>query len=445
MKSMTKKCQSELGRAWLVVVCRLALLCGIAAVTAGCAQFQKSVSQPSPLSHGFAHPLLADRNPYFPALTPAHTAAPSQGEAYGEQAGNPGARPLRTREHAARTESATTTKEVGDNTVAEAIHDGARNAGSARIEEVSGLGFTGQPADAATGDDGVIIDLSPERPKAPKATSDSGLGDPGAGDAVTEPALTGDSIETVPDFDPAFVAPDFQVVERAQGERTSDGARVAKAGEPDSSLQAKDDERRRNAPPRESRPRPAAPRASAPAAVSTSPTAGLGDGTVSGEVLAAAQRLVGVRTPFDEARFLAHLLSAADLALASGDSGETYIRSVREQLAAQGGVFGAAGNPRAGDLVFFANTFDRDADGRPDDWFTMAAVVESVTDGDIVFIGVFQGEVRRMHMNLSRPSAADDGSGELLNSALRDQSLSDRPFTKYLAGELFAEFGRLAD
>ncbi|MBT9556214.1 MAG: hypothetical protein IV100_09305 [Myxococcales bacterium] len=433
MKSMLK--MSRVSRRSLSAAgWRVALIGGAAALTTGCAQFQKSVTQPSPLSQGFSHPLLADRNPYYPALTPAAPTATGGNVAYGEQVASPGARPLRAGESASRADRSSMTRDVAD---AEATRaDGSRGAGTARIEEVGGLGFTGQAPESDGADGGVIIGLAPERPRAPKATSDRGLGDPGAGDAVTEPVAAQDTTETVPDFDPAFVAPDFQVDETAA---------VAPERQPDSSKAVKDDDRRPNAPTRDSRPRPAAPRASAPAAVSTSRVAGLGDGTVSGEVLAAAQRLVGVRTPFDEARFLAHLLSAADLALASGDSGETYIRSVREQLAAQGRVFGAAGTPRPGDLVFFANTFDRDADGRADDWFTMAAVVESVDDGDIVFIGVFQGEVRRMQMNLSRPSAVDDGAGEPLNSALRERSLSDRPFTKYLAGELFAEFGRLAD
>jgi hypothetical protein len=437
MKSMSKKSRVVARRSPSASGWRMALLGGTAALTTGCAQFQKSVTQPSPLAQGFAHPLLADRNPYYPALTPAAPAAQPNDVAYGEHAASPGTRPLRAGESATRADRSSPSREAPEALDADVARiDGSRGAGTARIEEVGGLGFTGQVAEPEATGGGVIIDLAPERPRAPKATSDRGLGDPGAGDAVTEPVAAQDTTETVPDFDPAFVAPDFQVDESAG---------VTPERQPDSAKAVKEDERRPSVPSRDSRPRPAAPRASAPAAVSTARSAGLGDGTVPGEVLAAAQRLVGVRTPFDEARFLAHLLSAADLALASGDSGETYIRSVREQLAAQGSVFGAAGTPRPGDLVFFANTFDRDADGRADDWFTMAAVVESVDDGDIVFIGVFQGEVRRMQMNLTRPSAADDGAGETLNSALRERSLSDRPFTKYLAGELFAEFGRLAD
>ncbi|MEC8025240.1 MAG: hypothetical protein VX223_15040, partial [Myxococcota bacterium] len=87
----------------------------------------------------------------------------------------------------------------------------------------------------------------------------------------------------------------------------------------------------------------------------------------------------------------------------------------------------------------------RDQDERPDDWFTMAGIVERIDgDGTIQFIGFAQGKIQRLWMNLERPSAIRNESyAKVLNSQLRRKSLTDRPFTRYYAGELFASFGRL--
>ena len=171
---------------------------------------------------------------------------------------------------------------------------------------------------------------------------------------------------------------------------------------------------------------------------------GLGDGTRRSEVLAAARRLVGVETNFDEQGFLIHLLQVADVSLEAAQ-GEDIVKALYDDLNENNRVFGPSQTVKPGDLIFFSNTYDRDDDGRTDDWFTMIGVVERMdADGTIQFIGFAKGAIDRLYMNLRRPSAQrDEAKAKTLNSLLRDKRLSDRPFTRYHAGELFASFGSL--
>ena len=107
----------------------------------------------------------------------------------------------------------------------------------------------------------------------------------------------------------------------------------------------------------------------------------------------------------------------------------------------------ANSTPKAGNLVFFHNTYDRDGDGRADDWFTQAGVVERVDgNGTVHFISYSRGQIRRLVLNALHPSRqADAGSNQDLNSFMREKTLSDRPFTTYLANELFAAYGELEE
>lgn len=173
-------------------------------------------------------------------------------------------------------------------------------------------------------------------------------------------------------------------------------------------------------------------------------TPGLGDGSMRGEILAAAKRLVGVRDNFDERGFITHLLQVADYSL-QVKSQQDIVKALYDHMAAGKGIFGAAQVPTAGDLVFFHNTYDRDKDNRADDWFTMVGVVESVAaDHTVTFIGFARGGVRRMYLNTDRPSIRrNEASKQTLNTIVRAKQMTDRPFTSYLAGELFASYGRL--
>ena len=99
--------------------------------------------------------------------------------------------------------------------------------------------------------------------------------------------------------------------------------------------------------------------------------------------------------------------------------------------------------PAVGDLAFFHNTFDSNADRRPNDWYTHVGIVESVDESNTVTVLSFVDDsVSRLTLNLERPTDAEDGQ-TTLNSALRQPSRADPEHTQYLAGELFAGFGSL--
>ncbi len=89
--------------------------------------------------------------------------------------------------------------------------------------------------------------------------------------------------------------------------------------------------------------------------------------------------------------------------------------------------------PRAGDVAFFHNTWDSNGDGRNNDWYTHAAMVQAIaSDGSVTLLGYRDGQVRRFTMDLKRP---DDHAR---NGALRAKRAQDVPFTQYLAAQLYA-------
>jgi hypothetical protein len=97
---------------------------------------------------------------------------------------------------------------------------------------------------------------------------------------------------------------------------------------------------------------------------------------------------------------------------------------------------------RAGDLVFFDNTWDYNEDGAVNDPLTHVGVVERVeSDGTVVFISRVAGAVERYRMNLAHPHVHQDDDGRILNDYLRRKKWRDADGTLYLAGELFAAFG----
>jgi hypothetical protein len=99
--------------------------------------------------------------------------------------------------------------------------------------------------------------------------------------------------------------------------------------------------------------------------------------------------------------------------------------------------------PAPGDLIFFDDTWDRNANGRRDDPLTHLGLVEWVdVDGTVVFLHRGGRGVARGHLNLARPETAGDGDGRELNSALRVRRGADDA-SPVLAGQLFAGFGRI--
>lgn len=97
---------------------------------------------------------------------------------------------------------------------------------------------------------------------------------------------------------------------------------------------------------------------------------------------------------------------------------------------------------RAGDLVFFDNTWDYNGDGLVNDPLTHVGVVERVeADGTVVFISRVAEAVERYRMNLVKPSIHRAEGGRILNDYMRRKRGNDTEGTGYLTGELFAAFG----
>lgn len=93
-----------------------------------------------------------------------------------------------------------------------------------------------------------------------------------------------------------------------------------------------------------------------------------------------------------------------------------------------------------GDLVFFHNVSDINADGRNNDWYTFVGVIESKTSDVYTIQGVLGGNLSKHTMRLAKDEPTD------ASSRLREPSASDPPFTQYYTSELFAGFcGLLGD
>jgi hypothetical protein len=95
--------------------------------------------------------------------------------------------------------------------------------------------------------------------------------------------------------------------------------------------------------------------------------------------------------------------------------------------------------PAAGDLAFFHNVRDANGDGRNNDWYTHVALVEKLgKSGTVHLLGYRDGQVRSFVMNLASPDAARDQNGRKINDKLRPETENEPPYTRHLAGQLFA-------
>ena len=96
------------------------------------------------------------------------------------------------------------------------------------------------------------------------------------------------------------------------------------------------------------------------------------------------------------------------------------------------------GKGKAGDLVFFHNTWDKNGNGLRDDRFTHIGLVESVDpDGRVHFAHYASGVVKKGILSPSRPNLSrDPETRAILNSHIR------RRGGRTLAGQLFHRFGR---
>jgi cell wall-associated NlpC family hydrolase len=98
--------------------------------------------------------------------------------------------------------------------------------------------------------------------------------------------------------------------------------------------------------------------------------------------------------------------------------------------------------PAAGDLVFFDNSYDRNRDGRLNDPFTHAGLVEQVlADGTAMIIHATNHGIVREPMNLLRPHEDADADRRPINAPLRRKTARDPAHMPRLMSELFAGFG----
>ena len=129
---------------------------------------------------------------------------------------------------------------------------------------------------------------------------------------------------------------------------------------------------------------------------------------------------------------------------ATSDGGEQPAIIDIYRYAQENGTVYHSPRPAVGDLVFFHNTFDRNADGRNNDWYTHVGLVEVVDDeGNISVLSYLDGNVARSYLNLERAEDPRDDDGNVINTTMRRPTDDDPDYTQYLASELFAGFGSL--
>lgn len=124
------------------------------------------------------------------------------------------------------------------------------------------------------------------------------------------------------------------------------------------------------------------------------------------------------------------------------DAARDHIPAVYKHCKADGRITHSS-DALPGDLVFFHNTFDKNADGRNNDWYTHVGLVHGVDDaGTIAVLSYVDDKVSTFQLNLRTPdeTVAD---GRPVNAQLRRPSADDAPFTQHHAGQLFAGFCRL--
>lgn len=125
-----------------------------------------------------------------------------------------------------------------------------------------------------------------------------------------------------------------------------------------------------------------------------------------------------------------------------GSNDDKAVADLYAQVESRGRVHQAS-RSAVGDLVFFHNTYDRNGDGRNNDWYTHVGLIEGVeADGTIHVLSFIDNKIDSFVINLEHPKTErDERTGKVWNTRLRDKHASDAPFTAYLGGELFARFG----
>jgi len=168
-------------------------------------------------------------------------------------------------------------------------------------------------------------------------------------------------------------------------------------------------------------------------------------------IVRTATKLVGAKTIESNGRRIAYDCAGVTRAvflkhgidLYDGEASDPYANGVQiiHSHIEQQGTFHRGPVARPGDLVFFNNTWDYNGDDKVNDPLTHVGIVErQESDGTVVFISRVAGAVERYRMNLGLPHVHKTASGRILNDYLRRKDVTDRSNTRYLAGELFAQF-----
>lgn len=194
----------------------------------------------------------------------------------------------------------------------------------------------------------------------------------------------------------------------------------------------------------------AAPRGVPGGGSGTSPTVLTRDAGARERVVAAARNLLGKKQMRVKGEKFANACNglidaafhAADLELSPAyEPGDNSVTALFRYARIHGRVF-ERGTPRAGDLVFFRETYDQNKDGRRNDGLTHVGLVDEVEDdGTVTVIHRVRRGVVRYRMNLLHPGVRKDPrTGKVLNDYLRPPG---RTAGQVLTGQLFVAYGSL--
>ena len=152
-----------------------------------------------------------------------------------------------------------------------------------------------------------------------------------------------------------------------------------------------------------------------------------------------AERLVAA----DEARLVAALLEHAGQRVPKQEADQVTTLSDLYSLCAHHDALDFE-RVQAGDLVLFHNTRDANRDGRNNDWYTHGAIVKEVSEatGSATLSDPLSPS-RPIAMSLAYRDVDATEGGLILNTHIRRPEPGDLPYTRYLAGELFAGACRL--
>ncbi|MHB8873731.1 MAG: CHAP domain-containing protein [Myxococcaceae bacterium] len=152
--------------------------------------------------------------------------------------------------------------------------------------------------------------------------------------------------------------------------------------------------------------------------------------------------LGGKRYPDDCTGLVKGVFAQVGVNLAGeAQAGDNGVTAMYRFASAHGRVY-QGGRPVPGDLVFFRETYDLNADGRANDGLTHVGLVEAVRDdGTVLVIHRVQRGVVRYRMNLAhRDARRAPGSGLPVNDTLRLPGPAHRDV---LTAQLFAAYATL--